>query len=77
MTLTEYINKLKKFEKEFGHLTVIYAKDDEGNGYQEIEFPPSIAQVHDLNVRDLELVGYYDEDDEEINKEDCNVIIIN
>lgn len=77
MTLTEYINKLKKFEKEFGHLTVIYAKDDEGNDYQKIEFSPSIAQVHDLKVRNLELVGIFSKKHKVINKEDCNVIIVN
>lgn len=52
MKLSEYITKLEGVLAscpEAKDYQVIYAKDDEGNGYGEIYFDPS--------------VGYYDDDD--------------
>ena len=44
MKLKTYINALQKLEEKYGEgLDVIYAQDDEGNGYDLVEFAPSIG----------------------------------
>ena len=78
MTLKNYIKYLTKIVKEnpsYKDCIVIYAEDDEGNGYQEVHNMPAFLQVHDVNERDLEIVGYLGE--ENIDKQDINAIIIN
>jgi len=47
MNLQEYIDNLNNFAKEHPEMlnaTVIYSKDDEGNGYQEVYYTPTIGQ---------------------------------
>lgn len=39
----ENLNKLAKENPETLEMIVIYAKDDEGNGYQEINYEPSVG----------------------------------
>lgn len=79
MTLAEYIkglNALIKRNPIAKDLTVIYSSDEEGNEYKRVIFSPAIAQVHDIEEeRWIELVGFYGEDDIEI--EDCNAVCIN
>lgn len=38
MKLNEYIEELKDMEKQFGDLPLIYAIDDEGNGYRRVSY---------------------------------------
>lgn len=45
MTLTEYINKLQRMADEgYGELKVIYAKDDEGNGFYPVVHDPTLGE---------------------------------
>ena len=43
MKLTKYIEKLQVLLKEHGDLDLIYSKDDEGNGYQTVNYKPSLS----------------------------------
>lgn len=75
MKLKEYIKNLLAFADENPdalEMDVIYAKDDEGNGYQGIYYEPSL--------------GYFDEDrdftpvdseDFEEYEEEANAVCIN
>jgi hypothetical protein len=78
MKLKEYLKDLNSLVKKYPKLNdviVIYARDDEGNGYQEVVNSPAFLQVHDINERDLEVVGFMNEAN--IAIEDINAIIIN
>lgn len=57
ITLNKYIEQLQKIAKQhpsFGNLPVIYAEDDEGNGYQTVNNPPTIFSVVNIEDRHLE-----------------------
>ena len=59
MTLNEYIAELQKLiesNPSKGDLTVIYSKDDEGNGYQKVEpgWPGSVGYA-DLDKYHIDL----------------------
>lgn len=41
MKLSEYIKYLQELKKEHGNVEVIYAADDEGNGYQKVFYKPT------------------------------------
>ena len=45
MKISKMIKNLQKFMEEHGDLDCWYAKDDEGNGYQEIYYEPSFMYV--------------------------------
>ena len=48
MTLKEYITQLQDLAErrpEANDLQVIYAKDEEGNGYEPIHFSPSLGKL--------------------------------
>ena len=47
MKISEMIKNLQKFMEEHGDLECWYAKDDEGNGYQEIYFKPSFMYANE------------------------------
>lgn len=42
MNLKEYIKKLQELEKDYGDSEVWYSRDDNGNGYQMVNYAPSI-----------------------------------
>jgi len=70
MKLSEYIKNLQQYEKEYGHLNVIYSADDEGNNFKNVIYSPSL--------------GYYDgedymfvDEDEDYFHEDVNCVCIN
>lgn len=42
MRLTEYIAKLQRIKDDYGDLELIYAKDDEGNGYNKVSYLPEM-----------------------------------
>lgn len=44
MKLSEYIKNLQSIKKKHGDLDVIYAKDDEGNGFNQIIYDPSVGK---------------------------------
>ena len=75
--LIDYLHKLIEDDPRVEDLPIIYSSDDEGNNYQKVHNLPELTQVEDLNAWNLEVVGYYDEDSDEIVKEDCNCVIIN
>lgn len=45
MKVSEMIKNLQEFMEEYGDIECWYAKDDEGNGYQEVNFEPSLGFV--------------------------------
>lgn len=50
MTLEIFLNTLNQLVKEnpeYLKLTVITAKDDEGNGYNEVVYEPAVGQLID------------------------------
>lgn len=73
MTLREYIDNLVAFGEENPEsldLTVVYAKDDEGNGYDEVYFGPSIGGMDsdgDFRSKAIQIEDGYEEDEIEIN----------
>lgn len=49
MTLKEYHELLGNLIKRgHGNLKIIYAVDDEGNGYHDVFFGPSVFKVEDI-----------------------------
>jgi len=78
MTLNQYIDNLQAIVAQNnlnGELEVVYAIDEEGNGYKKVEYEPSKCQIENLREYFLELVGF--QGDESIAEEDCNAICIN
>ena len=71
----EQLNKLVQQYPEIGDHVLIYSIDDEGNEYHKVMSDPTLVQVHNLNERSLEIVGF--KDDPDIADEDCNAICIN
>ena len=81
MKFKDYIKNLQKFLKEHPEtveMEVVASIDDEGNGYNVVQFGPSIAQFHSMEDPWLELVGFYEKENKESPAlEDCNAVIIN
>lgn len=81
ISLNAYIGFLQSIveeNKEMGEMPVAYSIDDEGNGFKMINSQPVPCQIDDINEYNLEMVGYYNgDDDDEISKENVNCIIIN
>lgn len=56
--LSAYIDNLKDILEEYGDLDIVYAKDEEGNGFNEVCYTPSVGYYEDreftsiLDVRD-------------------------
>lgn len=78
MDLNEYIEQLINFRDEDpknGKLTVIYAKDDEGNGYQRVHYGPTSG----IFEEDDDIFYSNEEDFEEydMSKDDINAVCIN
>jgi hypothetical protein len=76
MKISEMIKNLEKFMAEYGDLDCWYARDDEGNGYQEVYFSPSFRYVNEegemYSEEDLE--EYLE--DYELTKEDVTPVCI-
>lgn len=73
MTFKEYLANLNKFAEEHPEaleLDVIASIDDEGNGYNKVQYYPSVGRFEDGEFRGLD----EDSDDDE---EDTNAICIN
>jgi hypothetical protein len=87
ITLNKYIEELQKIAKthpSFGELPMIYAEDDEGNGYQKVMNPPSLFSVENIeddyhlqpNLEVLEKAGQSIDTESEDFK-NLNCIIVN
>lgn len=80
-TFREYLAEINKLAKDFPQsldYQVIYSHDDEDNEFQRVINKPSLCQLENpkqKSYRNLELVGFYNEDD--IVEKDCNAVIIN
>ena len=49
MKVSEMIKNLQKFMEKNGDLDCWYAVDDEGNGYQEVNYSPSLYYIDKFN----------------------------
>lgn len=60
MKISEMIENLEAVKKEYGDIDCWYAKDSEGNGYEEICFEPSVSFIgsHTEIYHDIEDVEY-------------------
>lgn len=70
MKLSDYIAGLQKFLEKHGDLECYYARDDEGNGYQQVAYSGTL--YHRLKQDDThrpELIGDEDEDYGETDKD--------
>lgn len=79
-TVQDLINNLQeliRINPECKDFPIIYSSDDEGNSYSKIWYEPNFTQVEDLEERDLEVIGHYSENNDNIALEDCNCVIIN
>lgn len=63
MLLRDYIKELQSFVEHYPEAEVIYAKDEEGNGFQHVVYEPT--------------VGYFDGNDFDSTNKDVNAICIN
>lgn len=61
------VNAMLKNRPETGEFDVFCSKDDEGNGFNEIEFTPSVGKMDD---------GYWYSDDEEYHDKP-NAVCVN
>ena len=68
--LTKYIEKLQELLKEHGDLELIYSKDDEGNGYQTVNYEPCLMNYI---ASDREVI--HDEDIEEWDESEYQKVI--
>lgn len=78
-TLNEYIESLQKIveeEPERGECIVVYAIDDEGNGYHPIHFSPSVLFAESPLTNYVEIVSEEGVDEEE-SENHVKVICIN
>lgn len=50
MKLADYIKALQAIKKQHGNLDCFYSCDDEGNGYNEIVYSPSVHNTQTLGV---------------------------
>ena len=47
MKLAEYILRLQELAQKHPNATVIYSKDDEGNGYSNVYYSPCLGNFKD------------------------------
>lgn len=83
MILKDFIKELQDLVKQypqFEDLPVAYSSDDEGNSYHLIYSTGLPIQVENPTAHNLELVGYFNGDEDDIDNsaiEDINIILIN
>lgn len=73
MKLKDYIKSLQEIVEQnpdYSELDVIYAKDDEGNGYQHVGYGPSIGVNSEEGKYYAEFENY-DEDEHELDEINC------
>lgn len=70
MTLREYIEQLQNFalsNPETLDMDVIYSRDDEGNGFQEVHYSPSKGIYEDNEFIASDQLEDYERDENEVN----------
>lgn len=77
MKLKDYIKYLQEIKKKHGgDLDLIYSVDEEGNGFNQVYFAPSVKYINKKTLKD----GYFDCMDMEDNAtadKDTAVVCIN
>lgn len=53
MKVSEMIVNLQEFMKEHGDLDCWYVKDDEGNGYGEVYYAPTLYYTNESNDHEM------------------------
>lgn len=53
MKVSEMIANLQEFMKEHGDLDCWYVKDDEGNGYGEVYYAPTLYYTDESNYHEM------------------------
>ena len=71
MKLSKLIENLQAIQDEFGDLDCIYAKDDEGNGFNYISYNPSVGEY------DGEEREFYQQNEEEEIEININAVCVN
>ena len=56
MKLSKYISDLQSFLEKNGDMECIYAKDDEGNGYQKVGWSGSLYYTNELDQYHIDTV---------------------
>jgi hypothetical protein len=66
MKLSAHIERLQSLLTEHGDLDLIYSKDDEGNGYNTVNYLPSAMrydeherEAYNLHTEDNDFIGEY------------------
>ena len=70
MTLKEYIEQLQNFAEtnpETLDMDVIYSRDDEGNGFQQIHYAPSKGFYEDSEFISVEQLEDYNREENGVN----------
>ena len=68
--------KLLEEHPECGDFFPIFAKDDEGNGYERVHYHPSACMyIDDESIKYLD--SEVEDDEESITKEDLNAVMVN
>lgn len=75
MKISEMIKNLEEFMDEHGDIDCWYAKDDEGNGYQEIYYSPTLMYANKYD--DVFGQKDYDEADEDDREDLTPICIVN
>lgn len=74
MKLSEYIQSLQDFVKEYGDLKCFYAIDDEGNGYQQVNYAGNLYYTMEPEAYCPEM--YSEEDREEYPDDEFTAVCI-
>lgn len=75
MKISEMIKNLEEFKAEHGDIDCWYARDDEGNGYQEVSYDPTLMYVNKYD--DVFGQADYDEADEDDREDLTPICIVN
>jgi hypothetical protein len=78
MKLKEFLNNIQKMVEEdpsLLELDVITSKDDEGNGFEEVYYSPSVGVFEDSEFVPSDSEDF--EEEYEYTKKDINAICIN
>ena len=78
MTLKEYVDNLNKIladNPKAAEYEVVTSIDDEGNGYNRINYGPTLGILFDYN--EFSPYDPDDEDNEEFVEDDINAICVN
>jgi len=71
MKLKKYVKELQEILKDYPDVYIVYARDDEGNGFQEVYFTPTLGWWDKV---DKEFTGL----DEDLERTDnVNAVCVN